>query len=99
MRISANNCFEHIDYEGDIDESRPRRGVGEISNLLEIRTYGGLQLGLRKHYDKEFKAKVAIEALRGEKTIQEIGTGRNVSYDLLVYHESIDHGNQCLLQS
>ena len=27
---------------------------------------------MRKRYDKEFKAKVAIEALRGEKTIQEI---------------------------
>jgi transposase len=29
---------------------------------------------MRKHYDKEFKAKVALEAIRGEKTIQEIAT-------------------------
>jgi transposase-like protein len=28
---------------------------------------------MRKHYDKAFKAKVAIEAIRGEKTMQEIG--------------------------
>jgi transposase len=29
---------------------------------------------MRKHYDKQFKAKVALEATRGEKTIQEIAT-------------------------
>jgi transposase-like protein len=29
---------------------------------------------MRKHYDKEFKAKVAIEAIKGEKTIQELAT-------------------------
>ena len=29
---------------------------------------------MRKRYDKEFKAKVAIEAMKGEKTIQEIAT-------------------------
>ena len=27
---------------------------------------------MRKRYDKDFKAKVAIEAMRGEKTLQEI---------------------------
>jgi len=27
---------------------------------------------MRKRYDKEFKAKVALEAVKGEKTIQEI---------------------------
>ncbi len=27
---------------------------------------------MRKHRDKEFKAKVAIEALRGDKTLQEL---------------------------
>ncbi|MEJ5188243.1 transposase [Treponema sp. J25] len=27
---------------------------------------------MRKHYDKEFKAKVALDAVRSEKTIQEI---------------------------
>jgi len=30
---------------------------------------------MRKRYDKEFKAKVALEALKGEKTLQEWGTG------------------------
>ncbi len=29
---------------------------------------------MRKRYDKDFKAKVAIEAMKGEKTIQEIAT-------------------------
>jgi transposase len=28
---------------------------------------------MRKTYDKDFKAKVALEALRGDKTIQELG--------------------------
>lgn len=28
---------------------------------------------MRKRYDKEFKAKVALEAIRGENTLQEIG--------------------------
>ena len=27
---------------------------------------------MRKHYDKAFKAKVALEAVKGEKTIQEL---------------------------
>ena len=27
---------------------------------------------MRKRYDKEFKAKVAIEAMKGEKTLQEL---------------------------
>ena len=29
---------------------------------------GGIKLGMRKRYDKEFKAKIALEALKGEKT-------------------------------
>jgi len=29
---------------------------------------------MRKRYDKEFKAKVALEALKGEKTLQELAT-------------------------
>ncbi len=29
---------------------------------------------MRKHYDKEFKAKVTLEAIKGEKTIQELAT-------------------------
>jgi transposase-like protein len=28
---------------------------------------------MRKTYDKDFKAKVALEALKGDKTIQELG--------------------------
>jgi transposase len=33
---------------------------------------------MRKRYEKTFKAKVAIEALRGEKTLQEIATAYEV---------------------
>jgi len=33
---------------------------------------GGIELAMRKRYDKEFKAKVALEALKGEKTLQEL---------------------------
>ena len=38
---------------------------------------------MRKHYDKEFKAKVAIEAIKGEKTIQEIATVYKVHPNLI----------------
>jgi transposase-like protein len=38
---------------------------------------------MRKHYDKEFKAKVALEAVRGEKTIQEIATAHAVHPNLV----------------
>ena len=38
---------------------------------------------MRKHYDKEFKAKVALEAIRGEKTIQEIATNYSVHPNLV----------------
>jgi transposase len=40
-------------------------------------------LGMRKYYDKEFKAKVALEAVRGEKTIQEIATALAVHPNLV----------------
>jgi transposase len=33
---------------------------------------------MRKRYDKTFKAKIAVEALRGEKTLQEIATAYEV---------------------
>lgn len=33
---------------------------------------------MRRSYDKAFKAKVAIEAIRGEKTIQELATTYSV---------------------
>jgi len=33
---------------------------------------GKKELAMRKRYDKEFKAKVALEALKGEKTLQEL---------------------------
>jgi hypothetical protein len=32
---------------------------------------------MRKRYLKDFKAKVAIEAVRGEKTLQELKLSRN----------------------
>jgi len=38
---------------------------------------------MRKHYDKEFKAKVALEAVRGEKTVQEIATSHAVHPNLV----------------
>jgi transposase len=38
---------------------------------------------MRKHYDKEFKAKVALEAVRGERTIQEIATSYSVHPNLV----------------
>jgi len=36
-----------------------------------------------KHYNKEFKAKVALEAIKGEKTIQELATLCSVHPNLL----------------
>jgi transposase-like protein len=38
---------------------------------------------MRKRYDKDFKAKVALEALRGERTIQEIGSSYGVHPNLV----------------
>lgn len=38
---------------------------------------------MRKRYDKAFKAKVAVEALRGEKTMQEIGIAYGVHPNLV----------------
>lgn len=38
---------------------------------------------MRKRYDKDFKAKVAIEAMRGEKTLQEIATQYEVHPNLI----------------
>ncbi len=38
---------------------------------------------MHKRYDKEFKAKVALEALRGERTIQEIATAYAVHPNLV----------------
>lgn len=38
---------------------------------------------MRKRYDKDFKAKVAIEAMRGEKTLQEISTLYEVHPNLI----------------
>lgn len=42
--------------------------------LLAAGEQGGIEFTMRKHYDKGFKARVALEAIKGEKTIQEIGT-------------------------
>lgn len=38
---------------------------------------------MRNHYDKTFKAKVAIEALRGEKTLQELATAYGVHPNMI----------------
>jgi transposase len=38
---------------------------------------------MRKRYDKDFKAKVAIEAMRGEKTLQEISSLYEVHPNLI----------------
>lgn len=38
---------------------------------------------MHKRYDKEFKAKVALEALRGERTIQEIAAAYAVHPNLV----------------
>ena len=38
---------------------------------------------MRKRYDKAFKAKVAIEALRGEKTLQELSTAYGVHPNMI----------------
>jgi transposase len=38
---------------------------------------------MRKRYDKAFKAKVAIEALRGEKTLQELGSAYGVHPNMI----------------
>lgn len=38
---------------------------------------------MRKRYDKAFKAKIAIEALRGEKTLQELGTAYDVHPNMI----------------
>jgi len=38
---------------------------------------------MRKHYDKEFKAKVALEAIKGEQTIQQLATLYSVHPNLV----------------
>jgi transposase len=38
---------------------------------------------MRKSYDKKFKAKVALETVRGEKTIQEIATAFSIHPNLV----------------
>jgi transposase len=38
---------------------------------------------MRKRYDKAFKAKIAIEALRGEKTMQELGAAYGVHPNMI----------------
>ena len=38
---------------------------------------------MRKRYDKDFKAKVAIEAMKGDKTLQEMATRYEVHPNLI----------------
>ena len=52
-------------------------------NLLEKKEEGGIEFTMRKHYDKEFKVKVTLEAIKGEKTIQELATLCSVHPNLL----------------
>jgi transposase-like protein len=40
-------------------------------------------LSMRKRYDKEFKAKVALEALKGEKTMQELAITYSVHPNMI----------------
>lgn len=40
-------------------------------------------MGMHKRYDKDFKAKVALEAIRGEKTLQEIAAAYAVHPNLV----------------
>jgi len=42
-----------------------------------------MSMRMRKTYDKDFKAKVALEALRGDKTIQELGQTYQVHPNLI----------------
>jgi len=44
---------------------------------------GGIELAMRKRYDKEFKAKVALEALKGEKTLQELALTYSVHPNMI----------------
>jgi len=39
---------------------------------------------MRKRYDKEFKAKVALEAIKGEKTIQDLAVAVGIKLPVLV---------------
>ena len=39
---------------------------------------------MRKRYDKEFKAKVTLEALKGEKTLQELTITYSVHPNMIV---------------
>ena len=52
-------------------------------SLLAKIVKGGIEFTMRKHYDKGFKAKVAIEAIKGEKTIQELATIYEVHPNLI----------------
>ena len=38
---------------------------------------------MRKRYDKEFKAKVAVEALKGDKTLQELAITYSVHPNMI----------------
>ncbi|TFG81133.1 MAG: transposase [Spirochaetales bacterium] len=42
-----------------------------------------MKLGMHKRWDEDFKAKVALEALRGEKTIQEPAATYSVHPNLI----------------
>ena len=61
------------------------------TNFLKIRWLKGIRsytkrretTGMRKRYDKAFKAKVALEALRGDKTVQELAAAYEVHPNMI----------------
>jgi len=54
----------------------PKTGQGLkcILSLPYLKRRYGIMLGMRKTYDAAFKAKVALEAVKGEKTITQIAS-------------------------
>ena len=47
---------------------------------------------MRKRYDKEFKAKVALEALKGERTLQELAITYSVHPNMIALWKKATFG-------
>lgn len=60
-----------------------RSGIEWIEYLPLEKMKGTSTTTMRKIYDKEFKAKAAIAALTGEKTIQEIAIANGVHRNIV----------------
>jgi transposase len=52
---------------------------------------------MRKTYDKAFKARVALEALKGEKTIQELGQIHGVHPQLITQWKKLLFDNASMI--